>query len=73
MANTTATAPDMARRRRGFRVHAIVFVLVMILLAGIDWLTAEPYWVHWVFLGWGAGLATHAWAVFLRKPSVPQA
>jgi hypothetical protein len=45
----------------GFRIHAMVFAAVMILLAGLDWWTAEPYWVHWVLLGWGAGLIGHGW------------
>ncbi len=46
---------------RGFKIHAIVFVLVMAFLIGIDLWTAEPYWAHWVLLGWGAGLAAHFW------------
>ena len=48
---------------RGFKIHALIFVCVMILLAGLDWWTAEPYWAHWVFLGWGAGLAAHFFLV----------
>lgn len=48
-------------RRAGVLRHAAIFAVVIVLLAILDWYTAEPYWVHWVFLGWGAGLALHAW------------
>jgi hypothetical protein len=66
--NQTGAAQKAADARRGFKIHAIVFVIVIALLAVIDWLTAEPYWVQWVFLGWGIGLAAHAWAVFRHRP-----
>ena len=48
-------------RRAGVLRHATIFAVVVVLLAILDWYTGEPYWVHWVFLGWGAGLAFHAW------------
>jgi hypothetical protein len=59
--------PDSAAmRRRGLRIHAIVFAVVVLLLGAIDWYTAEPYWIHWVAMGWGAGLAAHAWLIASR-------
>lgn len=45
----------------GLRIHAVAFVITLIALAGIDWWFPKPMWVHWVFLGWGAGLTVHAW------------
>lgn len=48
-------------RERGVLLHAAIFAAVLLLLGFIDWYTAEPYWVHWVLLGWGTGLAGHAW------------
>ena len=50
----------------GFRIHAIAFVAVMLILGAFDWWTAEPYWAHWVFLGWGAGLCFHGYLVWRR-------
>jgi hypothetical protein len=50
-----------ALRRAGVLRHATIFAVVFALLAIVDWYTAEPYWVHWVFLGWGAGVLFHAW------------
>jgi hypothetical protein len=49
------------RLDRGLKIHVCIFVGVMILLAAFDWWTAEPYWAHWVFLGWGAGVLGHAY------------
>jgi hypothetical protein len=61
---------EMAHRRRGLKRHAIAFVLVILMLAGIDWYTAEPYWIHWVVLGWGVGLLGHAMMILSRaKPA----
>jgi len=52
--------------RAGWFKHAAVFAVVIALLALLDWYTGEPYWVHWVFLGWGAGLLLHAWLALKR-------
>lgn len=49
--------------RGGVIKHATIFAVVITLLAVLDWYTGEPYWVHWVFLGWGAGLLFHTWRV----------
>jgi len=54
-------------------IHATAFVIVIILLAVLDWWTAEPYWIQWVLLGWGIGLAAHAWAAFRATSGTPQA
>ena len=55
---------SQASQVRGFRIHALVFVLTMILLAAINIATGEPYWVFWSLLGWGIGLVAH-WAFVL--------
>jgi hypothetical protein len=48
----------------------MAFVVVVVLLGALDWYTAEPYWIHWVAMGWGAGLATHAWLASGRAKAV---
>lgn len=53
-------------REGGVLQHATIFAVVMVGLGVIDWATAEPYWAHWVFLGWGAGLLLHV-ALTLRS------
>jgi hypothetical protein len=51
-------------RRKGFRIHATVFVAVQVLLAAV-WLlqwqlggTSHP-WFLYALVGWGVGLAIH--------------
>lgn len=53
---------------RGFYVHVMVFVPVMLLLVILDVLGGSGMWVQWVGLGWGLGLAFHAYAAFVATP-----
>ncbi len=50
----------------GFLIHAVAFVLVMLLLCAINLLIGPPYWVRWVLFGWGIGLFAH-WAAVWRR------
>jgi 2TM domain len=57
------------RARRGFRVHATIFVIVNGLLVIIWALSGSAYfWPIWAMLGWGIGLLLHGWSVYFRKP-----
>lgn len=47
----------------GFRIHAVAFIVIMLLLAAINFLTGSPYWVLWVLPGWSIGLLSHWWFV----------
>jgi hypothetical protein len=58
-------------RKLGFNIHAIVFVLTIVLLAAINLAVGPPYWVLWVLLGWGIGLLIHWW--FVRGPGASRA
>jgi fatty acid desaturase len=61
-----------ARRRveaiKGFYVHLFVFALVVLGLAVLNFAAGGPWWVLWVFGGWGIGVLAHAFAVFGRAP-----
>lgn len=48
-----------AKARRGFQIHAFVFVATMVLLVIINFTTGGPWWVQWPFIGWGIGLVAH--------------
>jgi hypothetical protein len=52
-----------AERRLGFRIHAIVFIPVMIALLLLNLWLGAPYWIHWVLLAWGIGLLSHGLSV----------
>lgn len=66
-----AVKPDEAlafrqvRRLRRFYMHAIQYVLVVSLLAVVNYVQNPRYlWVGWVALGWGIGLLAHALGTF---------
>jgi hypothetical protein len=57
------------KARRGFKVHAAIYVVVnalLVVLWGVS--RAAYFWPSWIMLGWGIGLAFHGWSVYLRKP-----
>ena len=50
---------------RGFYTHLAVYIIVNIGLFLIDLLTGPGgWWFYWPLLGWGIGLAAHAFSVF---------
>ncbi|MCH8979513.1 MAG: 2TM domain-containing protein [Armatimonadetes bacterium] len=51
------------RRRRELREHVFAYFIVNALLVAINWFTSDRLtWAVWPILGWGVGLAFHAWA-----------
>ena len=69
-----ANAKREAARRQveamlGFYIHAAVFAVVIAILFLVDAANKESWWIQWPFLGWGAGLALHAFLVFGRAPT----
>ena len=53
---------------RIFLSHLVAFVAVTAISAGINlWLTPDTLWFPWVLIGWGVAVATHAFALLLRK------
>jgi hypothetical protein len=73
MTSSAAPLTDAERRQRairrvaaikGFYVHFAVFVIVMAGLLLVDALSSPGWWVQWVLLGWGIGVAAHAAAVW---------
>jgi 2TM domain len=67
----TAKAAQQVEAITGFYIHLVVFALVMTLLLVVNWVTLEDgiWWVQWPFLGWGLGVALHAWAVYGTTPN----
>ncbi|WP_291149589.1 2TM domain-containing protein [Hyphomicrobium sp.] len=51
----------------GFYTHFIMFLAVIAGLAIINLIEGEHFWVQWVVLGWGAGIALHAYKVFVVR------
>lgn len=54
---------------KGLYVHAAIYGFVVVTLFVVDIATGSPYWIHWVALGWGLGLAGHYVLVQGSMPS----
>jgi threonine/homoserine/homoserine lactone efflux protein len=63
----TAAALRTVRRRKGFYVHLLPYVLVVSFLAVLNLVVTPHYpWVLWVAAGWGIGLSIHGLVTFGR-------
>jgi hypothetical protein len=65
-------AADMVDAQIGFYIHLAVYVVVIGILAVVDWRTADGWWVQWPAMGWGLGILGHALGVFGRMPRFVQ-
>lgn len=60
-----AEAFRYVRRLRGFYLHLMRYVVVVLALLAINLIvTPQRLWVVWVMAGWGLGLLFHAFHVF---------
>jgi hypothetical protein len=57
----------------GFYTHFSIFLAVIAGLAIINLIEGERFWVQWVVLGWGMGLAFHAYKIFVVRAREEQA
>lgn len=56
------------RSMRIFAAHLLAFVAITAISAGLNlWLSPGRLWWPWVLIGWGVAVATHAFALLLRK------
>lgn len=57
------------KEKRDFWGHVAAYVIVNTMLVIIWALSSGGYfWPIWSIVGWGIGLAFHAWSVFGEKP-----
>ena len=47
-----------------FVAHFWLFAIVLPVLAIVDLLIGDAWWVHWALFGWGAAVLVHAFFVF---------
>ena len=63
MTRHAAQHPSPKEARISLAIHAGAYVLVSAVLAAINLSSGGDLWFQWPLLGWGAGLAYHAWVV----------
>jgi hypothetical protein len=57
------------KKKRDFRTHVFIYVLVNAMLVIIWAVTGSGFfWPVFPILGWGIGVAANAWDVYARKP-----
>ncbi len=57
------------KKKRDFRTHIFIYVIVNVMLVGIWAVTgAGFFWPIFPILGWGIGVGANAWDVYGRKP-----
>jgi hypothetical protein len=62
-------AVSRLKKKRDFRTHIAIYVIVNGMLVGIWAVTgAGFFWPIFPILGWGIGVGANAWDVFGRKP-----
>lgn len=66
MSHTAHHTPSPRQARAALVWHAGIYCGVNVLLVLINLWTSGEYWFQWPLLGWGAGLALHAWIVSSR-------
>ena len=47
----------------GFYIHALVFVVAIVVQMAINVWVGPPYWVMWVLPAWAIGVLAHWWFV----------
>ncbi|MBI2704567.1 MAG: 2TM domain-containing protein [Actinobacteria bacterium] len=68
-----STARESAIRRlkakKGLQANLVSYVVINAFLVAIWAVSGRGYfWPIWVILGWGIGLAMHAWSVYGARP-----
>jgi 2TM domain len=55
--------------KRDFRTHIAVYLIVNTMLV-IIWAASGSgyFWPIWPIVGWGVGIAIHAWRVYFERP-----
>ena len=68
-----AQAVDRLNKKREFNAHLVSYLLINLVVWavwGVVFVTTRVWfpWPAFVTLGWGIGLAFHAWDVYWRRP-----
>jgi hypothetical protein len=58
-------------KARGFTVHLFIYVATCLVLLAVNLIvTPQVWWFYWPMLGWGVGVATHAWCAFRKHQPI---
>ena len=58
-------------KARRFAVHLFIYVATCLVLLAVNLIvTPQVWWFYWPVLGWGAGVAAHAWCAFRQHEPI---
>lgn len=61
-------ALEYVREVKGFYLHLLSYVVTIVFLYFINKMSSPQYmWVGWVIFGWGIGVLSHAFSVFMES------
>ena len=53
---------------QGFKYHLLAYVIVNTILIVVNLMNPAHLWFFWPLIGWGIGIAAHAYAVSRHPP-----
>lgn len=68
IADPREAAIKRLKAKQGFKAHLAAYVIVntfLVLLWAVT--SGGAFWPFWTIVGWGIGLAFHAWAVYFQR------
>ncbi|PIE42356.1 MAG: XRE family transcriptional regulator [Gammaproteobacteria bacterium] len=69
LTETERQAYNHVRKLKNFYRDLTVFAVIIVFLAGVNWLSSPNYWwVIWVFLGWGLSFVIRSVKLFFKFP-----
>jgi len=55
----------LAKLRVDFKIHAAVYIVIILFLAGINYMTTDYPWFLWPALGWGIAVLLHGLSAYV--------
>jgi len=55
----------LAKLRADFKIHATVYIVIILFLAGINYMTTDYPWFLWPALGWGIAVLLHGLSAYV--------
>ena len=69
-----ALAAEQVEKKQDFKIHVAAYLAVNAFLVVIWAVSSDGgFWPIFPIVGWGIGLALHAWSVFGRNPMTSEA
>jgi hypothetical protein len=62
--------PPQKNPMKAWAIHLSVYAVVVSLLAALNYVTGQPWWVLYVAAGWGIGILGHLTGALLKRRQI---